>query len=267
MNPLKRFSLVIFSIIITTVALAQKYDPDSFSAMKWRVVGPHGAGRVTCVAEIPGKPAIYYCGTRGGGVWKTTNGGRVWKPIFDDAHVASIGAIALAPSTPDIVYVGTGEETAGKGVYKSADAGRTWTNGGLTDARYITAILVDPRDPNIVLVSARDYFRAGPARGIFKTIDGGKTWNKVFFRDDRTSVVEMVAAPDDPSILFAATYNLVIDPTRIRALGGDSQILKSTDAGATWQQLSGSGLPPTGRGSVGLAVAPGAGGKRVYTII
>ena len=268
MNRFVRFLLVLCStVIITTVGLAQQYDPDSFSAMKWRLVGPHRAGRVTCVAGIPGKAAIYYFGTPGGGVWKTTNGGRVWKPIFDDAHVASIGAIALAPSNPDIVYVGTGEETAGNGAYKSADAGRTWTNIGLTDARYITAILVDPRDPNIVLVSARDYFRAGPARGIFKTIDGGKTWNKVFFKDDRTSVVEMVAAPDDPSILFAATYNLVIDPTRIRALGGDSQILKSTDAGATWQQLSGSGLPPTGRGSVGLAVAPGAGGKRVYTII
>src|SRR5258707_8439828 len=267
MNPLKRFSLVIFSIVIVSGTSLAQYNPESFSAMKWRLVGPHRAGRVTCVAGIPGKPAIYYFGTPGGGVWKTRNGGRVWKQIFDDAHVVSIGAIARAPSNPDIVYVGTGEETAGKGVYKSADAGRTWTNVGLTDARYITAILVDPRRPNILLVSGRDYFRAGPARGIFKTIDGGKTWNKVFFKHDRTSVVELVAAPDDPSILFAATYNLVIDPTRIRALGGDSQILKSTDAGATWQQLSGSGLPPTGRGSVGLAVAPGAGGKRAYTII
>src|SRR5258707_9457808 len=256
MNRCARSLFIFFTIALIATAAQAQYNPESFSAMKWRVVGPHRAGRVTCVAGIPGKPAIYYFGTPGGGVWKTTNGGRVWKPIFDDAHVASIGAIALAPSNPDIVYVGTGEETAGNGAYKSADAGRTWTNVGLTDARYITAILVDPRDPNIVLVSARDYFRAGPARGIFKTIDGGKTWNKVFFKDDRTSVVEMVAAPDDPSILFAATYNLVIDPTRIRALGGDSQILKSTDAGATWQQLSGSGLPPTGRGSVGLAEAP-----------
>ena len=141
MNRCLRFLLVSFSIVtITTVALAQQYDPDSFSAMKWRLVGPHRAGRVTAVAGIPGKPAIYYFGTPGGGVWKTTNGGRVWKPIFDDAHVASIGAIALAPSNPDIVYVGTGEETAGNGVYKSTDAGKTWTNVGLTDARYITAI-------------------------------------------------------------------------------------------------------------------------------
>src|SRR5258708_27170554 len=256
MKRLERFSFILCAIaLITTTALAQ-YNPESFSAMKWRLVGPYRAGRVTCVAGIPGKPAIYYFGTPGGGVWKTTNGGRVWKPIFDDAHVASIGAIALAPSNPDIVYVGTGEETSGNGVYKSADAGKTWTNVGLTDARYITAILVDPRDPNIVLVSARDYFRVGPARGIFKTIDGGKTWNKVFFKDDRTSVVEMVAAPDDPSILFAATYNLVIDPTRMRVLGGDSQILKSTDAGATWQQLSGAGLPAGGLGAFRLTRPP-----------
>src|SRR5712664_4473374 len=261
------FPLAIFSILLLTTISSAQYKPESFSGMKWRLVGPHRAGRVTAVAGIPGKPAIYYFGAPGGGVWKTTNGGRVWKPIFDEAHVASIGAIALAPSNTDIVYVGTGEETAGNGVYKSTDAGRTWANVGLTDARYITAILVDPRDPNIVLVSARDYFQAGPARGIFKTTDGGKTWNKVFFKDDRTSVVEMVAAPDDSNIVYAATYALQIDPANRRALGSDSQILKSTDAGTTWQQLSGAGLPATGRGTIGLAVAPRTSGKRVYTII
>src|SRR5713226_4763386 len=136
MNRFVRFLLVLCStVIITAVAHAQQYDPDSFSAMKWRLVGPHRAGRVTCVAGIPGKAAIYYFGTPGGGVWKTTNGGRVWKPIFDDAHVASIGAIALAPSNPDIVYVGTGEETTGNGVYKSADAGRTWNKVFFKDDR------------------------------------------------------------------------------------------------------------------------------------
>src|SRR6266850_217893 len=118
-----------------------QYHPESFSAMKWRLIGPHRAGRVTCVAGIPGKPAIYYFGTPGGGVWKTTNGGRVWKPIFDDVHVASIGALALAPSNPEIIYVGTGEETAGNGMYKSTDAGKTWSHIGLDDTRYITGII------------------------------------------------------------------------------------------------------------------------------
>src|SRR5260370_17086794 len=138
-----RFLLVWFwTVTIPTVAMAQQYDPGSFSALKWRLVAPHRGGRVTSVAGIPGKPAIYYFGTPGGGVWKTTNGGRVWKPIFDDAHVASIGAIALAPSNPDIVYVGTGEETAGNGVYKSADAGGFFTTAPLNH------IPVLPRHPH-----------------------------------------------------------------------------------------------------------------------
>jgi photosystem II stability/assembly factor-like uncharacterized protein len=267
MNRFGRFLLVIFSILQITSAALSQYDPESFSAMKWRLVGPHRAGRVTCVAGIPGKPAIYYFGTPGGGVWKTTDGGRVWRPIFDDAHVASIGALALAPSDPNVIYVGTGEETAGNGGYKSTDGGNTWTDAGLKDTRYITAILVDPRDPNIVIASARDYWVAGPGRGIFKTTDGGKTWNKVFFKDDKTSVVDIVASPDNPHILFAATYNLVIDPNQRRALGSDSQIFKSTDEGSTWQQLSGAGLPETGRGSIGLSVAVGTSSKRVYAII
>src|SRR5713226_5275611 len=231
MSRCARFLLILFTLASITNTTPGRYNPESFSAMRWRLIGPHRAGRVTCVAGIPGQPAIYYFGTPGGGVWKTTDGGRVWKPIFDDAHVASIGALALAPSNPNIVYVGTGEETAGNGVYKSTDGGKTWTNIGLRETRYISQIIVDPRDPNVVLVSARDYFLAGPARGIFKTTDGGKTWNKVFFKDDKTSVVEMVAAPDNSSIVYAATYALQIDPANRRALGSDSQIYKSTDAG------------------------------------
>jgi photosystem II stability/assembly factor-like uncharacterized protein len=267
MNRYLRFSLITISILqLATVTLAQ-YNQESFSALKWRLVGPHRAGRVTAVAGIPGRPAIYYFGTPGGGVWKTTNGGRVWKPIFDEARVASIGALALAPSNPEIIYVGTGEETPGKGMYKSTDGGKTWTEAGLNFTHYITAIVVDPRDPNIVLASARDYFSASPLRGIYKTTDGGQTWRQVFFKDDKTSVVDMVASPDDPKILFAATYNLVIDPNQRRVLGSDSQILKSTDEGSTWQQLKGAGLPESGRGTIGLSAAPKTDGKRVYAII
>jgi len=135
-----RFVLVVLSIVITTtIALAQQYDQNLFSAMKWRLVGPHRAGRVTAVAGIPGNAKIYYFGTPGGGLWKTTDGGRVWKPIFDDAHVASIGALAIAPSNPNIIYVGTGEQLNGKGVFKSTDGGATWTNVGLEDTLRITS--------------------------------------------------------------------------------------------------------------------------------
>jgi hypothetical protein len=251
MNRLLRFSLILLSIAVTTATALAQYSPESFSGLKWRLVGPYRAGRVTCVAGIPGKPAIYYFGTPGGGVWKTTDGGRVWKPIFDDAHVASIGALALAPSNPDVIYVGTGEETIGNGVYKSTDAGKTWTNIGLKDERYISQIIVDPKNPDTVLVSARDYFRAGAARGIFKTTDGGRTWDKVLFKDEKTSVVEMAVTPDDPAVIYAASYNLQVDPDFRRALGSDSQIYKSTDGGATWQLLSGRGLPGTARGTIG----------------
>jgi photosystem II stability/assembly factor-like uncharacterized protein len=267
MNSLKRFFGVIFSIVVIAGTSFAQYNPESFSAMRYRLVGPHRAGRVTCVAGIPGKPAIYYFGTPGGGVWKTTSGGRVWKPIFDDMHVASIGALALAPSNPEIIYVGTGEETPGRGMYRSADGGKTWTQAGLNFTRYITAIVIDPHDPNIVLASARDYFYATPMRGIYKTTDGCRTWRQVFFKDDKTSVVDMVASPDDPKTVFAATYNLVIDPNQRRALGTDSQIFKSIDEGSTWQQLSATGLPETGRGSIGLAVAPTTNGQRVYAIM
>src|SRR2546430_3069366 len=182
--------LLLLVTIISSVAVGQSYDPKLFSAMQWRLVGPHRAGRVTTVAGIPGNAAVYYFGTPGGGVWKTINGGRTWTPIFDEPRVPSIGALALAPSNPDIIYVGTGEETVGNGVYKSTDAGKTWSHVGLNDTRYISGIIVDPKDPNIVLVSARDYFIAGAGRGIFKTTDGGRTWKKVFFKDDKTSVVD-----------------------------------------------------------------------------
>src|SRR5438270_11817163 len=135
-------------------ALGQQYGPEFYSGMRWRLIGPFRAGRVTAVAGIAGRPAVYYMATPGGGVWKTTDGGQVWKPIFDDARVASVGALALAPSNPEIIYVGTGEQTEGDGVYKSTDGGATWTNIGLRETHYITSIIVDPNDPNVVLVGA-----------------------------------------------------------------------------------------------------------------
>jgi photosystem II stability/assembly factor-like uncharacterized protein len=268
MNRFGRFLLVLCStVIITTAALAQQYDPDSFSAMKWRLVGPHRAGRVSAVAGIAGDPNTYYFGAPGGGVWKTIDAGRVWIPIFDEAHVASIGAIAIAPSNPNVIYVGTGQETEGNGVYKSIDAGATWTKTGLQDSHYIVSLIVDPRDPNIVLAGLREFFGGSGARGGFKTTDGGKTWRNTLFKDDRTSAIDMCAAPGNPRIVYAATYELQIDPNNRRPVGNNSQIYKSTDEGDTWQLLSGDGLPSTGRGPLGLAVARTTDGRRVYAII
>src|SRR5262245_13644745 len=204
MNRLAGLLLIVFSNALWSApGLGQTYNPESFSALRWRLVGPHRAGRVTSVAGIPGKSAIYYFGTPGGGLWQTTDGGRVWKPIFDDAQVPSIGAVALAPSNPEIVYVGTGEQLEGKGVYKSTDAGATWTNIGLTDVHRISSLVIDPRNPNVVLVGAYDYLSTGPQRGVFKTADGGKSWNKVLFINDKTSIVDMCAAPDEARVVYA----------------------------------------------------------------
>src|SRR5882672_5268300 len=157
--------LIIANIVFISTVSGQQYDSAVYSGMQWRLIGPHRAGRVTAVAGIPGQPAIYYFGTPGGGLWKTTSGGRVWQPIFDATHQAAIGALALAPSNPNIIYVGTGEQVQGNGVYKSTDGGSTWTNTGLTETNSISSLLVDSHDPNVVLVGAIGSFVPSDERG------------------------------------------------------------------------------------------------------
>src|ERR1043166_5919715 len=147
-------ALLLACLLPCVAASAQQYGQEFYNGMRWRLVGPFRAGRVTAVAGVAGRPAVYYMATPGGGVWKTTAGGEVWKPIFDEARAASVGALALAPSNPDGVYVGAGEQTEGNGVYRSNDGGRTWANVGLKETHYISSIIVDPRDPDTVLVGA-----------------------------------------------------------------------------------------------------------------
>lgn len=249
------------------IASAQQISSDMYSGMRWRLIGPHRAGRVTAVAGIAGQPNEFYFGTPGGGVWKTIDGGRVWKPIFDDAHVASIGAIAVAPSEPRIIYVGTGEQTRGSGVFKSTDAGATWTNVGLVDTHYIDAILVDPMDANVVLVGASGDPVASPDRGVFRSTDGGKTWAKVLFKDDRTGVWDMAFETGAPRVVYAALASLPPDRGEKTPEGPGAWIYKSTDEGATWQPAGEAGLPSEHRGRIGIAVAPGSDGRRVFAIM
>jgi photosystem II stability/assembly factor-like uncharacterized protein len=257
---------VAFTSTISGQQSGGKSESAVYSGMRWRLIGPHRAGRVTTVAGIPGQPAIYYFGTPGGGLWKTTNGGRVWQPIFDDTHQAAIGALALAPSNPDIIYVGTGEQLQGNGVYKSTDGGGTWTNVGLRETNSISSLIVDPRDPNIVVAGAIGPFVPGDERGVFKTTDGGKTWKKVFFKDGKTGIFDMCAAPDDSRLVYAATGALRFSPTEPRANPG-AEIFRSADEGSTWQRVGGTSLPDQYRGRIGIAVAPGTAGKRLYAIM
>jgi photosystem II stability/assembly factor-like uncharacterized protein len=241
--------------------------------MRWRLIGPYRAGRVSAVAGVPGK-AIYYMGTPGGGVWKTSDGGRVWNPIFDDVHVASIGAIAVATSNPDIIYVGTGEQTPGNGMYKSTDAGATWTHVGLVDTKYISCVIVDPRNPDTVIVGVLGHpilgtAAASNARGVYKTTDGGKTWTKTLYKDDIAGVSDMVADPNNPRVLYAGVWHprdFRSPPEPGKETEQNAWIYKSTDEGSTWKQLDGDGLPPEPLGRVGLAVAPGDRGRRVFLI-
>jgi len=179
-------------IFASGVASAQDIPPSLYSEMKWRMIGPFRAGKVNGVAGVPGNPAIYYMGVDGGGVWKTTDGGVTWKPVFDGESAPSIGALAVAPSNPNVIYVGTGVNTVygdvtyGNGLYKSADGGTTWQHLGLEDTRHIARILVDPRNPDIVLVAALGHsFAPNEERGVFRSTDGGKSWKKVLLRDKR----------------------------------------------------------------------------------
>lgn len=251
-------------LCVAVLAPAQGYDENGYTGMRWRLVGPHRAGRVTAVAGLPGRSDVYYMATPGGGVWKTTGGGTVWEPIFDSARVSAIGALALAPSNPDIIYVGTGEETDGDGVYKSTDGGKSWTNVGLRDTRLIFALVVDPRDANTVLVGSFGDPVAGVARGIYRTTDGGKSWRQVLSTGDRAGIADMCAAPDDPRTIYAASWSGRPLPNDNRP-PVNSQVFKSTDGGATWRQLSGAGLPDAPRGRIGVAAAPKAG--RVYAVM
>jgi len=257
--------VLLASFAVLSPGPAQEIPAAQLQGLTWRLIGPFRGGRVTAVAGISGDAKTYYMGTPGGGVWKTTDACSTWLPIFDEAHVASIGDLVVAPSNPSIIYVATGEQTDGNGVWKSADAGATWTNVGLGDSHIIPSILVDPHDANLVYVAAAGSFTPSEARGIFKSTDGGKTWRKVFYKDDHTSATELVFDPGDSRTILAVLRPL--PSTSREKAPGDTIILRSTDAGETWSMIEGRGLPSERRGRIGLAIAPGLSGKRIFALL
>jgi photosystem II stability/assembly factor-like uncharacterized protein len=256
------------------LAQAGRIDPSLYSALRWRSIGPFRGGRVNGVSGVPGQPNVFYMGSVGGGVWKTTNAGRTWLPIFDSQPIASIGAIGVAPSAPDTVYVGTGEAdmrsqiSYGNGMYKSTDAGKTWTHIGLDATRQIGKVIVDPRDPNTVFVAALGHvYGANPDRGVYRTRDGGANWQKVLFKNNDVGAIDLAFDPTSSQIIYAALWNTKRPPWSIYppSYGPGSGLYKSTDGGANWQQLT-NGLPTDGLGRIGVAVAP-SNRNRVYAIV
>ena len=254
---------------------AQEISEDLYSALKWRMIGPFRAGKVNAVGGVPGNSGVYYFGADGGGVWKTTDGGNTWKPIFDSQPVGSIGALALAPSNPKIIYVGSGvngiysDIAYGNGVYKSADGGETWQHLGLEDTRHIARILIDPRNPDIVLIAALGHsFGPNEVRGVFRSTDGGKTWKKVLYKDTLTGAVDLCFEPGNSRVVYATLWQGIRKPgQKGTSFGPGSGLYKSVDGGVTWTQITGHDLPSGDWGRSGVAVAAGMHGGRVYLIV
>lgn len=264
-------SLFLSALFTSPSTYGQKLDSKTFSALKWRLVGPFRGGRVEAVEGIPGTDTFFF-GSVDGGVWKSEDAGQNWQPLFDKEPVQSIGAIAVAPSDPNIIYAGTGESclrgdiSYGDGVYKSTDGGKNWMHIGLDDTQHISAIIVDPRDPNLVMVAAIGHaFGPNEQRGIFRSADGGKTWQKVLYKDDKTGGGDLVFDPTNSSVVYATLYQIVRSAWGFESGGPGSGIYKSTDEGLTWKQIQGNGLPSGVLGKIGLSV--GADGQRVYAQI
>jgi photosystem II stability/assembly factor-like uncharacterized protein len=269
-------AVFLFSVVCASAAAPKGggFDEKLWNGMKWRLVGPFRGGRALAIEGVPGEPNTYYFGAVDGGIWKTTDGGANWQPLFDKQHgTASIGAIAVAPSDHNTIYAGTGEAAPrgdisyGDGVYKSVDAGRSWRNVGLKDTRHIGAIIVNPHDPNIVFVAALGHaFGPNEQRGVFRTTDGGKTWQKVLGKNADTGAIDVVFDPHNPNTLFAGLWQMRRQPWFFSSGGPGSGLYRSTDGGNTWQQLQGHGLPEGIFGRIGLSVS-GADSSRVYAII
>jgi len=258
----------------STAAAQEKYPGNLYSGLRWRNIGPFRAGRVNTVTGVIGQPSVYYFGSVGGGVWKTINSGRTWTPIFDSERVASIGAIAVAPSNPNVIYVGTGEAdmrdsiSFGNGVYKSIDAGKTWKHLGLENSRQIGRIIIDPKNPDLVYIAVLGHvYGPHPDRGVYRTKDGGATWQKVLYKNQDLGAIDLAFDPVNSQIIYASMWNVRRPPWFIYAPanGPGAGIFKSSDGGNTWNQLT-NGLPSEGVGRIGLAVSP-TNRNRIYAIV
>ena len=264
------------AVVLALVAggATAEVDPALLDSLRWRLLGPFRAGRVLTVAGVSSEPHHFYFGAVNGGVWETTNAGRTWRPIFDDQPIGSIGALAVAPSDPRVLYVGTGEAdmrsdiAQGDGVYKSTDGGATWRHVGLGDSQQVGRVVVHPQNPDVVFVAALGHpYGPNAERGLFRSRDGGASWQKVLGKDDATGAIDVVLEPGNPQVVYAVLWQTRRTPWSIYppANGPGGGVFKSTDGGDSWTRLNGRGLPAeTWR--VGLAIAPSRP-QRVYALV
>jgi photosystem II stability/assembly factor-like uncharacterized protein len=270
----RRAAIIVFLLVAGSGLFAgsQEIAPEIYGALPYRYIGPPG-NRAAAVAGVPGNPLVYYIGASSGGVWKSTDAGENWEPIFDAQPAQSIGALAVAASDPNVVWAGTGEAfirsniSIGNGVYRSLDAGKTWKHMGLDGTGRIGRVAIDPRDPGLVFVAAMGHcYGPQKERGVFRTKDGGITWEQVLFADENTGCFEIAMDPNNPRILFAGMWPIVIHTYGRESGGPNGGIWRSTDGGDTWKRLTGTGLPDPPLGKVGLAVAP-SNSSVVYALI
>ena len=252
-----------------------RVDSTQFRGMQWRSIGPNRGGRSIAVAGSASRPLEYYFGAVGGGVWKTTDGGTTWGPVTDgQLRSSSVGALAVSESNPDVIYAGMGETCLrgnimqGDGVYKSVDAGKTWTHVGLAETQAIAKIRVDPRNPDVVWVAALGHpYGRNPERGVFKSTDGGKSWRKVLYRDDTSGAIDLSIDPKHPDVMFAALWEASRTSYQLTSGGPGSGLFRSTDGGEHWTEITrNAGLPSGVIGRIGVAVSP-VDGNRVWAIV
>ena len=260
------------NLLLASLLLLQAVAPDYYKALQWRSIGPFRGGRTKAAAGVPSRPGTFYIGAVDGGVWKTSDYGRTWEPLFDAQPAGSIGALAISASNPDVLYVGSGEGlqrpdlSTGDGVYRSNDAGKTWKHLGLRDGQQIPQIAVDPKDPNRLFVAVLGHpYGPNEERGLFRSLDGGETFTRVLYRDADTGAADVAFDPADANIVYASLWEARQAPWENGEFSGPgSGLFKSTDGGATWKPLT-KGLPPH-VGRIGIGIAP-SNGKRIFLTV
>jgi len=272
---IKYLAYLLLSLAFFQIVNAQTIDHSFFNSMRWRMIGPHRGGRTIGAVGVRQQPNVFYIGVNNGGVWKTSDFGRTWLPVFDDQPTGSIGDVVVAPSNPNVIYVGCGEGvqrpdlSIGDGIYKSTDAGKTWINSGLHDAQQIGGLAIDPKNENRVFVAALGHpYGPNTERGVFRTFDGGKSWERVLYKDENTGAIQVTIDPNNSDIIFADLWAARQGPWENGEFKGtESGLFKSTDGGSTWKKLT-KGLPTTsqGLGRIGFCIAP-SNSNRMYATV